>query len=104
MERLTPPLNLGTTTSNVYWLTQTVGFPGRALLNRSMLSDQAESTNSQLKAIRLQISVNVKAAYYGLALARKNIELNDDQRLAYERIWPSPSAAMKPVSAVRSTI
>jgi outer membrane protein TolC len=77
---------LGTATSNVYTLTQTLGFPGRALLNRSALSEQSEAVNSQLKSMRLQVSSNVKQAYYGLALARKNIQLNNDQRLSYERI------------------
>lgn len=83
---LTEAFNLGTTTSNVYTLTQTLGFPGRALLNRAALSEQSEAVNAQLKAMRLQVSANVKQAYYGLALARKNIQFNNDQRLSYERI------------------
>ncbi len=75
-----------TSASEFIQVTQTLGFPGRALLNRAMLSDQADATSYQVEAMKLQVNVNVKTAYYNLQLARKNIELNTDTRLAYENI------------------
>lgn len=77
---------LSAPTSTVYQISQTVGFPGRALLNRAALSEQAQAVGAQLKATRLQVAANVKQAYYQLALARKNIELNNEQRNSYTRI------------------
>jgi outer membrane protein TolC len=67
-------------------VSQTLGFPGRAFLNSSMYDEQTEALREQLRALRLQVSTNVKTAYYNLQLARRNIELNSDTRLAYERI------------------
>ncbi len=75
-----------TEASDVVQISQTIGFPGRALLNRSMLSEQAEAIKYQLIAMKLQVSVNVKTAYYNLQLARMNIQLNADTKLAYERV------------------
>ena len=69
------PFKLSAPTSTVYQITQTIGFPGRALLNRAALSETAQAVGAQLKSMRLQVAANVKQAYYGLALARKNIEL-----------------------------
>lgn len=83
---LTSRYSLGTSASNVIQFTQPIGFPGRAFLNRSMLVDQADSVSYQARAMKLQVSVNVKTAYYNLQLARKNIQLNSDTKLAYERI------------------
>ena len=80
------PFKLSAPTSTVYQISQTIGFPGRALLNRAALSEQAQAVGAQLKSMRLQVSANVKQAYYGLAFARKNIELNSEQRNSYERI------------------
>jgi outer membrane protein TolC len=82
----TQPFGFGPAASKVIQVSQPIGFPGRALLNRSMFKELASASNAQLRALRLQVGVNVKAAYYGLQLARKNIELNSDTRLAYERI------------------
>jgi outer membrane protein TolC len=83
---MTKQFSLGSSASNVIQVTESIGFPGRAVMNRSMLSQQAEAIQFQLQAMKLQVSVNVKTAYYNLQLARKNIELNADTRLAYERI------------------
>jgi outer membrane protein, heavy metal efflux system len=80
------PFDISTTSSEVLQLTQPVGFPGRAFLNRSMLSDQEDSLHYQGQALRLQVALNVKLAYYGLQLAQMNMKLNADTRLAYERI------------------
>lgn len=77
---------LDTAASSVIQLVQPIGFPGRALLNRSMLDDQAEVIGFQARAMKLQVSTNVKTAYYNLQLAQKNIQLNADTKLAYERI------------------
>jgi outer membrane protein TolC len=76
----------GTEASLVYSLVQPIGFPGRAFLSRAQLSDQAASSFFQMNALKLQVAVNVKTAYYNLQLARKNIDLNNDTRLAYEHI------------------
>lgn len=83
---MTTPFGLGGTASQSFQLTQTLGFPGRAWLSRAELDDQAEATGEALRSIKLQVSTNVKQAYYGLALAQKNIALNEDQRLSCERI------------------
>jgi outer membrane protein TolC len=79
-------LHLGTAASQVMQIQQTIGFPGRALLNRSQLSEQARALLYQEKAMELQIAVNVKTAYYNLQLAQRNIQLNEDTKLAYERV------------------
>jgi outer membrane protein, heavy metal efflux system len=75
-----------TSASTVYQLQQTIGFPGRAWLNRAAISDQAKAVNAQLQSMRLNVSTTVKTAYYNLALARKNLELNYDQKLSFEKI------------------
>jgi len=64
---MTAPFKLSAPTSTVYQITQTFGFPGRALLNRSALSFQADAIASQGKAMRLQIAANVKQTYYQLS-------------------------------------
>ncbi len=83
---LTHRYNLGSATSTVYQVTQPLGFPGRALLNYSALSQQKDAFAYQAQSLRLQVLFNLKQAYYQLSLARKNIELNQDQKLSYERI------------------
>jgi outer membrane protein TolC len=79
-------LHLGTAASQVMQIQQSIGFPGRALLNRSQLSEQARAILYQEKAMELQIAVNVKTAYYNLQLAQRNIQLNEDTKLAFERV------------------
>ncbi|PWU19426.1 MAG: hypothetical protein C5B49_05790 [Bdellovibrio sp.] len=83
---LSTALNIGTAASTQIQLTQPIGFPGRAVLNRAQLTDQANAIQYQLSALNLQVSVNIKTAYYNLQLAQRNIQLNADTRLAYERI------------------
>ncbi|MDR3606401.1 MAG: TolC family protein [Oligoflexia bacterium] len=83
---LTQQFHLGTAATNVFQLTQPVGFPGRAVLTHAQLSDQSDAASYQLRAMKLQVAANVKAAYYALQLAQKNIQLNADTKLAYERI------------------
>lgn len=83
---MTAPFYRASAASRVYQLTQPIGFPGRAVLNSSMLGDSAEASRLQMEALRHQVSVNVKQAYYGLALARKNIALNADLKANYEQI------------------
>ena len=78
--------NLSTMASNSFQINQPLGFPGRALLNHAQLSDQEDALSYQLRALRLQISTNIKQAYYALSLAQTNIQLNEDTRLAFERI------------------
>ena len=83
---MTSPFNLTTTASNTFQITQPIGFPGRALLNRSQLSDQEDALSYQLRGLTLQVSINIKQAFYALALAQTNMKLNEDTRLAFERI------------------
>lgn len=78
--------DISTAASKQIQLMQPIGFPGRAILNRSQLADQADAIKYQLNAMRLTVSVNVKTAYYNLQLAQRNIELNTDTKLAFERI------------------
>jgi outer membrane protein TolC len=75
-----------TAASTVYQMQQTIGFPGRALTNRSALSAQAKAAESQLKSMKLNVSTTVKTAYYNLALARKYLELNEEQKNSFEKI------------------
>ena len=83
---LTEQFHLNTAASTVIQFAQPLGFPGRAFLNRSMLNDQADSLYYQMKAMKLQIGVNVKTAYYNLQLAQENLKLNADTRFALEQI------------------
>ena len=84
---LTKPLALGTVASKVIQVTQPLGFPGKALLNHSALADQAEAGHYQFKSTKLQVAFNVKQAYYALALALKNIQVNAAQKEDYEKIF-----------------
>jgi len=72
--------------STVYMLTQPLAFPGKALVNHAVASHQEKSIEFQLHAKELEVSTNVETAYYNLALAEKNIELNSEQKASYERI------------------
>jgi len=72
--------------STVYEITQPLAFPGKALVNHSVASHQEKSLEYQLRAKELEISADVKTAYYNLALAEKNIDLNAEQKASYERI------------------
>lgn len=83
---LTQALHLNTTSSTVLQINQNIGFPGRAFLNRAALDDQSQAIHAQLKSMKIQVALNVKQAYYGLALAQYNLKLNADQTAAYERI------------------
>ncbi len=80
------PLSFGSTSSEVFQLTQPVGFPGRAFVNRSLLRDQEDALHYQVRALKLQVSLSVKQAYYAVQLAQENMRLNHDTRLSYEQI------------------
>lgn len=80
------PYDFSTAASEVFQFTQPFGFPGKAFLNRAVLSDQSEAIYAQLNASKLQVSYNVKQAYYGLSLAQKNIGINADQKAAFKQI------------------
>ena len=75
-----------TTSSAVYQLIQPLAFPGKAFFNRSILSEQTSSLEAQLKGKELEVATNVAIAYYQLALARKNLQLNTDLEGSYEKI------------------
>jgi len=73
--------------SRVYTFTQPVLFPGKSIVNHSVLSNQAKSIQSQMNAMELTVSMNVKAAYFQLAQARENLNLNKETHDFYERIY-----------------
>ncbi len=73
--------------SRVYSITQPINFPGKAFLNESSLSHQAQALDAQAKAQELQVSLNVKTAYYQLEIARENLRLNGEQHAFYDRIF-----------------
>ncbi len=72
--------------STVYEITQPIAFPGKAFVSQSALRNQSKAVFHQLRSKRLAVSVAVRTAYYNLALARKNIDLNLDQKRSYEQI------------------
>ncbi len=77
---------LGSAASTVYQITQPIGFPGKAILNQSALRDQSKAIYHQLRSKRLQVASQARSAYYGLALTRRNIEINLDQKRSFDRI------------------
>lgn len=78
--------NIPNSGSTVYQLNQPFAFPGKAWVNHAALDHQAQSIFYQLKAKELDVANTVKSAYFGLALAQKNIELNAETKASYERI------------------
>ncbi len=72
--------------SSVYSLTQPIAFPGKAWVTRSVQSKQAQALEAQMRSTELQVSANVKAAYYQLSAARQNLQLDQQQKVYYERI------------------
>lgn len=83
---MTSAFQNGNAGSTVWQVSQTIGFPGKALIFRSALSNAAEAAHAQLKAMELQVTTNVKTAYMQLAQAQQNIQLNQEQRQSFERI------------------
>jgi|GEM_PF-1862985 len=83
---LTTRFNTASSASHSVVLNQTLGFPGRAFLAASQLNELAESQRFNLEATRLQLATTVKTAYWNLQLARRNLRLNGDTQLAFERI------------------
>lgn len=65
--------------SQSFGISQPFTFPGKALLNWSSGMDQAKSLKAQMDSAAMQVAANVKSAYYQLALAQKNIDLNAEQ-------------------------
>ncbi len=78
--------NVPNSGSTVYQINQPLAFPGKAWVNHASLGHQAQSIYYQLKAKELDVANTVKGAYFGLALAQKNIELNSETKASYERI------------------
>ncbi|HTB23517.1 MAG TPA: TolC family protein [bacterium] len=72
--------------SQSFGISQPFTFPGKALLNWSAGMDQAKSLRAQMRSTEMQVAANVRSAYYQLALARKNIDLNDRQEKILEQI------------------
>jgi cobalt-zinc-cadmium efflux system outer membrane protein len=79
-------LNTASAGSSSYGVSQSFTFPGKALLNYSQGKDQAQALRAQLRAMELQVGGNVKNAYYLLALAKKNLDLNAEQEKILEQI------------------
>jgi outer membrane protein TolC len=67
-------------------ITQPFLFPGKSLLAYESAASNAQSIFFQLRAKTLDISNQVKSSYWGLSLARRNLALNFDQKLTFERI------------------
>jgi len=78
--------NVPNSASTVYQVSQPIAFPGKAFVNHGAAAHTAKSVESQLRATELQVVTNVRTAYYGLALARKSIQINAEQKASYERI------------------
>jgi cobalt-zinc-cadmium efflux system outer membrane protein len=72
--------------STSFGIDQPFTFPGKALLNWAQGKDQAEALEHQLRNTEIQLVINVKTAYYQLALARKNLDLNTEQEKILEQI------------------
>jgi outer membrane protein, heavy metal efflux system len=79
-------LNPRQSASTVYQIAQPIAFPGKAFVNSAALRNQSKALYDQLRSKRLSVSVTVRSAYYNLALTRKNLELNLDQKNSFERI------------------
>jgi len=65
---------------------QPFSFPGKAILSFSAGQDQADALSAQVKSMELQVSGNVKNAYYQLAVSLKNLDLNSEQEEIYDQI------------------
>ena len=76
-------VNAGSTS---FGFSQPFTFPGKALLNWSAGKDAADALEHQLRNTEIQLVINVKSAYYQLALARKNLDLNTEQEKILEEI------------------
>jgi outer membrane protein TolC len=72
--------------SRSFGISQPFDFPGESFLSFSALMDQAKSLRAQLRSTEMQLSANVKSAYYSLALARKNMDLGMQQEKILEQI------------------
>jgi outer membrane protein TolC len=78
--------NPSTDGSQVFGISQSFTFPGKAVLNWSAGRDQAKSLRAQMRSTELGVAGTVKGAYYQLALARKNVDLNKEQEQILEQI------------------
>ena len=78
--------NIGNPGATVYQVTQPIGFPGKAFVNKGALDEQAKSVFFQLKSKELEVSNNTKSAYYQIALTEKFKVLNEEQRNSFEKI------------------
>ena len=72
--------------STVYQISQPIAFPGKAFVNQAASRNQSKALYQTLRSKRLAVSIAVRTTYYNLALARKNLELNLDQKRSYEQI------------------
>jgi outer membrane protein TolC len=79
-------LALNGAASTVYQISQPIAFPGKAFVVQASLRAQTKALYHQLRSKRLSVLNDVRSAYYNLALARKNIQLNLDQKRSYEQI------------------
>jgi outer membrane protein TolC len=78
--------NTGGAGSTVVQISQPVAFPGKAFVNHDVAESQVAALEAQRKSTQLQVSFNVKQAYYQLALARKNLELQQALKEDYQEI------------------
>jgi outer membrane protein, heavy metal efflux system len=82
---MTAPFRIQGPASTAYQITQPIAFPGKAFVNHTVQSNQTENLSAQTDAMRLQVTTNVKAAYYQLAQARENLKLNREQESFLEQ-------------------
>ena len=80
------PFRIGTHASTVYQIGQVLQFPGKAFLARAAAKNSARAVGAQLRSIELQVAASVRNSYNQLSLAQLSLQLNEDQRAAYERI------------------
>lgn len=80
------PFDLGHPASTGVQFQEQIGFPGRAFVNRSVLSNQANALKAQMEGAELQVAASTRAAYFQLSLAQQSIELNLENREAYQQM------------------
>jgi len=78
--------NINGAGSTVLQIAQPIAFPGKAFVNRDVAEDQVKALAAQRRAMELQVALNVKQAYYQLALAHKNLQLQKALKEDYEEI------------------
>ena len=80
------PFSLGNSAGQVYQVAQTLGFPGKAIVESKSLGLDAGSLEQDLHGRDLEIERSVKVAFYRLWLSRRKLDLNELKRASFEKI------------------